>query len=111
VFCNRSPSDTPPNIEADLCLCGLAPYSSHHLLRDCPLLAIERTTLLSCTTGDIQSPDFLIAPENSLALRHFLRATGLGHSLHLRFEGHTTTHTSDDTSSDSQEPDFGVFET
>jgi ribonuclease HI len=110
VFCNRSPSDTPPNIDADLCPCGLAPYTSHHLLRDCPLLAIERATLLSSTAGDIQSPNFLTAPENSLALRRFLRATGLGHSAHLRLGDHTTAYTTDDSSSDSPEPDFGVFE-
>jgi len=111
VFCNRSPSDTPPNIDADLCPCGLAPYTSHHLLRECPLLATERTTLLSSTVGDIQSLDFLTAPENSLALRRFLRATGLGHSVHLRLEGGYTTigHDSDDSNSDSPEPDFGAF--
>ena len=111
VFCNCSPSDTPPNIDADLCPCGLAPYTSHHLLRDCPLLAIERTTLLSSTASDIQSPDFLTAPENSLALRRFLRATGLGHSAHLHLGDHTTMYTTGDSSSDSPEPDFGVFET
>jgi ribonuclease HI len=112
VFCNRSPSDTPPNIDAGLCPCGLAPYTSHHLLRDCPLLATERITLLSSAVGDIQSLDFLMAPENSLALRRFLRATGLGHSVHLRLEGDPTTITrdSDDSDSDSPEPDFGAFD-
>jgi ribonuclease HI len=111
VFCNRSPSDNPPNIDPGPCPCGLASYTSHHLLRDCPLLAIERATLLSSTAGDIQSPDFLTAPENSLALRRFLRATGLGHSVHLRLGGYTTTtYTTDDSGSDSPEPDFGVFD-
>jgi hypothetical protein len=111
VFCNRSPSDTPTKIDADLCPCGLAPYTSHLLLRDCPLLAIERATLLSSTAGEIQSPDFLTASKNSLALRPFWRATGLGHSAHLYLGDHTTTYTTDDSSSDSPEPDIGVFET
>jgi ribonuclease HI len=111
VFCNRSPSDTPPNIDAALCPCRRAPFTSHHLLRDCQLLATERSTLLSSTVGDIQSLDFLTAPENALALRRFLRATGLGHSAHLHLEGDQTTiiHDSDDSDSDSPEPDFGAF--
>jgi ribonuclease HI len=110
VFCNRSPSDTPPNIDAGLCPCGLAPYTSHHLLRDCPLLAVERSTLLTSTIGDIRSPDFLTAPENALALRRFLRATGLGHTAHLHLGGETTTYSTDNSHSDSPEPDFGVFD-
>jgi len=39
VFGNRSPTDSPPNITADPCPCGLDLNSSHHLLQDCPLLA------------------------------------------------------------------------
>jgi len=110
VFCNRSPTDTPPNIDAGPYPCGSAPYASLHLLRDCPLLAVERTTLLSSAVGDIQSPDFLLAPENSLPLRRFLRATGLGHSTHLCLDGdHTTTYSTNDSDSDSMEPDFGAF--
>jgi hypothetical protein len=38
VLCNRSPTDSPPNIPADPCPCGLDLNTSHHLLRDCPLL-------------------------------------------------------------------------
>ena len=111
VFCNRSPSDSLPNITADPCVCGFNLNTSHHLLCNCPLLATECATLLSTTVGDIQSPEFLIIPENSLALRQFLRATGLGHSVHLRLEGdHTTTYRTDDSDSDSQEPDFGAFD-
>jgi ribonuclease HI len=111
VFCNRSPTDTPPNIDAALCPCGSAPYTSLHLLRDCPLLAVERATLLSSAVGDIQSPDFLTTPENTLALRRFLRATGLGHTAHLHLKGATTTYSTNDSDSDSPEPDFGAFET
>jgi len=112
MLCNCSPTDTPPNIDAGRCPCGSAPYTSLHLLRDCPLLAVERTILLSSAVGDIQSPDFLLAPGNSMPLRRFLRATGLGHSAHLRLDGdHTTTDTTNDSDSDSPEPDFGAFET
>ena len=111
VFCNRSPSDKPPNLDADRCPCRQDLKTSLHLLRDCPLLAVERATLLSSTVGDIQSPDFLTAPENSLSLRCFLRATGLGHSAHLHLEGdQTTTYSTDDYDSDSPEPDFGAFD-
>ena len=54
----------------------------------------------------------MTAPENSLALRRFLRATGLGHSVHLRLElgDYTTIHDSNDSDSDSPEPDFGAFD-
>jgi len=53
-----------------------------------------------------------MAPENSLPLRRFFRATGLGHSVHLRFEGtQTNNRSTDDSDSDSPEPDFGVFDT
>jgi hypothetical protein len=112
VFCNRSPSDTSPNIDAGLCPYGLTVYSSNHLLWDCPLLATEHATLLSSAVGDIQSLDFITGPENSLALRGFLRTTGLEHSVHLRFEGDYTTiiHNTDDSDSDSPEPDFGTFD-
>jgi len=111
VFCNRSPSDTPPNIDAGLCPCGSALYTSLHLLHDCPLLATPRTTLLSSAIGNIQSLNFLLAPENSLPLCRFLRVTGLGHSVHLRFEGEQTAmHNTEDTDSDSPEPDFGAFD-
>ena len=53
-----------------------------------------------------------MASENSLPLWHFLPATGLGYSVHLRFEGiQTNTHNTDDSDSDSPDPDFGVFDT
>jgi len=112
VFCDRSPTDAPPNIDTGPCRCGSSPYTSLHLLRDCPLLAAECKTLLSSTVGDIQSPNFLLAPENSLPLRCFLRATGLGHSAHLCLDGdHTTTSSTNDSDSNCPEPDFGAFET
>jgi hypothetical protein len=112
VFCNRSPTDPPPNITADPCPCGLDLNSSHHLLRDCPLLASQRTELIKSATGDIQTPGFITAPENFLPLRRFFRMTGLGHTTHLCFEGaaDSTRIHADDTDSDSPEPDFGVFE-
>jgi len=112
VFCNHSPTNTPPNIDAGSYPCGSVPCTSLHLLHDCPLLAVERTTLLSSAVGKIQSSDFMLAPENSLPLRRFLRATGLGHSAHLCLDGdHTTTYSTNDSGSDSPEPDFGAFET
>jgi len=112
VFCNRSPSDPPPNITADPCPCGLSLMSSHHLLQDCTLLAKQRTELLRLSTGDIQTVRFITTPANAQPIRRFLRATGLGHSAHLRFDAHTDspTNDADDTDSDSSEPDFGVFE-
>jgi ribonuclease HI len=111
VFCNRSPSDNPPNLDANPCPCGLDFQTSHHLLRDCPLLATQRSALLAATIGDIQSLNFLTTPRNAVPLRRFLRATGLGYSAHLRFgEDHNTTYSADDTDSDSPEPDFGAFE-
>jgi len=62
--------------------------------------------------GDIQLPDFLLAPENSFPLRCFLYATGLGHSAPLYLDGdYTTTYSTNDSDSDSLEPDFGAFET
>jgi ribonuclease HI len=112
VFCNRSPTDSPPNIEADPCPCGLDLNSSHHLLRDCPLLASQRTELVRSAIGDIQTLGFITSPDNFLPLHRFLRATGLGHTTHLCFKeaaNSTMTH-DDDTDSDSPEPDFGVFE-
>ena len=85
--------------------------SSHHLLRECPLLATHRALLCQSTTGDIQSPDFITSPENSLPLRKFLRATGLGHSALIRFnENHNTLYRTDTSDLDSPKPDFGAFE-
>jgi len=111
VFCNRSPTDSPPNIPADLCPCGLALNTSHHLLRDCPLLVAERTKLLQSTTGDIHATSYITAPQNTLAIRRFLRATGLGHTPHLCFDKHhDPADRLDDSDSDSPEPDFGAFE-
>jgi ribonuclease HI len=112
VFCNRSPSDSPPNLDAGPCLCGLGLKTSHHLLRDCPLLATQRSALLSSTIGNIQSLDFLTTPQNATPLLRFLRATGLGYSAHPHLEGdHTTTNSTDDSDSGSPEPDFGAFDT
>jgi ribonuclease HI len=112
VFCNRSPSDSPPNIPAEPCPCGLGLNSSHHLLQNCSMLATQRATLLHSTTGDIQTPDFLTTPNNALPLRQFLRKTGLGHSSHLHFDGgdHNRPDSTDISDSDSPEPDFGAFE-
>jgi ribonuclease HI len=113
VFCNRSPSDPPPNITADPCPCGLSLISSHHLLQECALLARQRTELQHSTTGDIQTASFLTTPRNVQPIRRFLRATGLGHSTHLCFDNSSNDspmNDADDTSSDSPEPDFGAFE-
>ena len=112
VFCNRSPSDPPPNVPADPCPCGLSLNSSHHLLQDCILLAKQRTELLRSTTGDIQTVRFITIPTNIQPIRRFLRATGLGHSTHLRFNANADSpmNDADDTSSDTPEPDFGAFE-
>ena len=85
--------------------------SSHHLLRNCPLLTPQRVTLCKATTGDIQSLEFITAPENINQLRHFLRATGLGHSALIQFDGnHNTPDCTDVSNPDSPEPDFGAFE-
>ena len=113
VFCNRSPSDPPPNITADPCPCGLSLNSSHHLLQECVLLTKQRTELLQSTTGDIQTASFLTAPRNVKPICRFLRATGLGHSTHLCFDNRShdsPMNDADDTSSDSPEPEFGAFE-
>jgi len=80
VFSNRSPSDPHPNQADDPCPCGKDTNSSHHLLRDCTLLATHRARLLASTVGDIQNSDFITNPKNFLPLRLFLRATGLGHT-------------------------------
>jgi ribonuclease HI len=111
VFSNRSPSDSHPNQPKDACPCGTALNSSHHLLRECTLLSKYRTELLKATTGDIESPEFILNPKNQQPLRRFLKATGLGHTEKLCF--HQPPDTTNDTmsdNSDSPEPDFGVFE-
>jgi len=59
VFSNRSPSDPHPNQDDDPCPCGNDTSSSHHLLRDCTLLATQRAKLLAYTVGDIQNSDFI----------------------------------------------------
>jgi len=112
VFCNRSPSDSPPNITADPCPCGRSLNSSHHLLQECTLLARKRTELLRSTTGDIQTLNFITTPTNVQPIRRFLRATGLGHSTLLSFDASddSAINDADDTSSGSPEPDFGAFE-
>jgi len=112
VFCNRSHSDSPPNITANPCPCGLSLNSSHHLLRDCSLLATERATLLRSTTGDIQTASFIIVPKNTQPIRRFLRATSLDHSTRLCFDkaDDSTIDGADNPSSGSPEPDFDAFE-
>jgi len=111
VFCNRSPTDPPPNITVELCAYGLDLNSSLHLLRDCPLLATQRVILLHSTVGDIQTPGFLTSPQNTQPLCQFLRKTGLGHSSHLNFDsGHDLPKTIDPTDTASSEPDFGAFD-
>jgi hypothetical protein len=103
VFCNRSPSDPPPNITADPCPYRLSRISSHHLLQECTLLAKQCTELLRQTTGDIQTVRFITTPTNCQPLIRFLRATGLGHSAHLGFDVHPNSpiYDADDTGSDS----------
>jgi len=81
------------------------------LLRDCPLLTLQRVFLCKATTGDIQSLEFITTPENTNPLHHFLQATGLGHAPLIRFDGnHNTPDCTDGSDSDSPEPDFGTFE-
>jgi len=71
----------------------------------------QRVLLRKATTGDIQSLEFITAPENTNTLRHFLRATGLGHFALTRFDGnHNTPDCTDVSDPDSPEPDFGTFE-
>ena len=111
VFCNRAPTNPPPNITADPCPCSMDLATSHHLLRECQPLSTQRTILQCATTGDLHTPQFITSSENALPLCKFLRATGLGHSTHLRFVGdQPTTQGTEDSSSDSPEPDFGGFE-
>jgi len=102
LFCNRSPSDSPPNIPADPCPYGLDLATSHHLLCDCPLLVAERTKLLQSTTSNIHILSYITAPQNAPAIRRFLRATGLGHTPHLCINKHHGPATGlDDSDSDS----------
>jgi len=111
VFCNRSPSDPTPNIPADPYPYSTDLISPHHLLRDCPLLMPHWALLRKATTGDIQSLKFITAPENSNPLHRFLRATGLGHSTLIQFDGsHNTPDGTNTSDSDSPQPDFGTFE-
>jgi len=85
--------------------------SSHHLLQDCPLLTPQWVLLCKATTGDIQSQEFITAPENTNLLHHFLRATGRGHSALIRFDGnHNTPDCTDVSDPNSHEPDFCAFE-
>jgi len=111
VFCNRTPTDPPPNITADPYPCGMVLVTSYHLLRECQLLSTQRTILQHATTGDIHTPQFITSPENTLPLHKFLHATSLGHSTHLRFaEDQPTTQGTEYSGSDESEPDFGTFE-
>ena len=85
--------------------------TSHHLLRKCQLQSTQRIILQCATTGDIYTPQFITSPENALPLGKFLRATSLNHSMYLRFPGdQPTTQGTEDSGSDSPEPDFGAFE-
>jgi len=111
VFCNRSPSDPLPNQVANPCPCGQDLHTSHHLLRDCTLLAQHRSLMQLSTVGDIQSLSFLTNPTNMPSIRRFLKATGLGHTANVSFDSQpATTQTGEASDSDSPEPDFGVFE-
>ena len=112
VFSNRSASDPHPNKTADPYPCGQDLYTSHHLLRDCALLAQQRSRMRRVSTsGDLQSLTFLTNPANWLGLRNFLQATGLGHTINISYDTQPTPLEGDGASdSDSPEPDFGVFE-
>ena len=71
----------------------------------------QRVLLCKATTGDIQSLEFITAPENTNPLHHFLQATGLRHSMLIRFDGNYNTPDCTDVSDpDPPEPDFGAFE-
>jgi len=71
----------------------------------------ERTKLLQSTTGNILMSSYITAPQNALAIQHFLWATGLGHTPHLCFDKHCDPAEGlDNSNSDSLEPDFGAFE-
>jgi len=111
VFCNRAPTDPTPNITADPCQCGMDLATSHHLLWECrQLLSTQGTILQRTTTGDIHTPQFIMSPENALPLRKFLCTTGLGHSTYFRFtEDQPATQGTEDSGSDSPEPDFRAF--
>jgi len=62
-------------------------------------------------SGDLQYRDFLTKLTNWLGLRHFLQATGLGHTVDIRYGRQTTPSQKDeDSDSDSPEPNFGAFE-
>jgi hypothetical protein len=84
--------------------------SSHHLLRDCTLLATHRVRLLLATVGDIKTSEFIINASNLPPLHRFLKATGLGHTKHLSFDLSPTTDDNESDRSESPEPDFGGFE-
>jgi len=71
----------------------------------------QRVLLRKATTGDIQSLEFITTPENTNPLCHFLRATGLGHSALIQFDGnHNTQDCTDDSDPDPPKPDFSAFE-
>jgi len=109
TYCNRSPTDNHPNIQADLCPCGLDLISSLHYLQECPLLDSHRCQLLLSSTGDLLSPGFITNPKNFKPIREFLRATGLGHSTALKFENPANNDEDSPTDADSPEPDFATF--
>jgi len=90
----------------------VALISSHHLLQECTLLSEQRTELLKSTTGDIQTLNIITTPTNVQPIRRFLRATGLDQSTQLCFvkNDDSPINDADNTSSDSPEPYFGVFE-
>ena len=72
---------------------------------------MERTKLLQSTTSDIHMSSYITAPQNDLAIQHLLRATGLGHTLHLWLDKHHhPANGLDESDSHSPEPDFGSFE-
>jgi len=111
VFRNRSPSDPHPNKTANPCPCGQDLHTSHHLLRDCTLLAQKCSRMRLSTSRDLESLTFLTNPANGLGLRNFLRATGLGHTINISYDRQPTPSEGDGVSdSDSPKPDFGAFE-
>ena len=67
--------------------------------------------LCKATTGDIQSLEFITTPENTNPLRHFLQATGLGHSTLIRLDGnHNEPDCTNGSDLDSHELDFSALE-
>ena len=111
VFCNRSPCDPHLNKTADPCPCRQDEYTSHHLLRNCTLLAQRCSQMQLLTSGDLETLTFLTNPMNWVGIRNFLRGTGLGYTTNITYDKKPACASRDEVSdSDSPEPDFGAFE-